>query len=70
MNQERVNAKREKLIAAQENILSLCEKIAKVKTVTEASAEALRESSARFLMALEDFEGAVEMMKKNERGKE
>ena len=69
MNQERVNAKREKLITAQENILSLCEKIAKVKTVTEAGAEALRESSARFLMALEDFEGAVEMMKKNEGNK-
>lgn len=69
MNQERVNAKREKLIAAQENILSLCEKIAKVKTVTEAGAEALRESSARFLMALEDFEGAVETMKKNEGNK-
>lgn len=69
MNQERVNAKREKLIIAQENILSLCEKIAKVKTVTEAGAEALRESSARFLLALEDFEGAVEMMKKNERNK-
>lgn len=69
MNQERVNANREKLITAQENILGLCEKIAKVKTVTEAGAEALREASARFLIALEDFEGAVEMMQKNERSK-
>lgn len=69
MNEERVKAKQAKLTEAQGNILSFCEKIAKVQVVTEAAALGLAEATRSFLTALADFENAVDMKNKNERSR-